>query len=273
MTCPIGKYIYDCAVSMTGDLILLITRCKTSYQFDLRMRSGKHLSTIVFDEACKVSWTLTAENDIAVACNHTLGLLKFKGGLGSTCCPDVEKCPVAVPCQSMVHTDPAGTKLAFSTGCASGMHLYDAVTLVGLGCVNFEGNAIADVAVMWAPFGWLHMIAAGPSLSVRVFGPQLHSSLEREVLLLDRQHIQLPALSPDGALLGVFEASPRAAIKVFDTRSGRLMLMHALELAGAVIDTEKQMSLTWSLCGAQLMVTAYAKLDDKPATRVYVLQF
>ena len=30
MTCPTGNYIYDCAVSMTGDLILLITRGKTS---------------------------------------------------------------------------------------------------------------------------------------------------------------------------------------------------------------------------------------------------
>ena len=179
--------------------------------------------------------------------------------------------PPPVAQRALVAANRSGCKLAFLGASSHALHLYDAVTLEALACLQPAGD-IECLAVA-ARSGYLAWAGSGSWLLLRcpegnsyapfqemgllklqdlvVFGAGAGGRSFKQLLHCDSMDEQLQATSPDGRFLCTYQTLRfEAHIKVYDLRSGSLMLAHESELPGLPSSCSKSAHLPQRSGGA-----------------------
>ena len=215
-------------------------------------------------------------NRLAIARQDDFGVWQLPSGdlldiIGPSVVPKATQAEVR--CDSTVAANPPGTKLAFFAARTRRLHLYNARTLSPLetmGLLSPAGRAgilpqdSQRFGMVWDVYGW--MLLSGPwspyeDDKLAMLHLYKARSDGRYALTLRHEHqpAQLPASSPDGAFVCLCVCKSRAAtIKVFNTRTGQLVLSKLTELPDGVLCHAIHHAIHWSSCGSHIMVRLYA---------------
>ena len=189
--------------------------------------------------------------------------------LGSTAALATSSGPTSSGKRAFVAANKTGCKLAFLNAHSPALHLYNALTLEALACLqpagSMEYQAIegATGGLVWGSSGrsWLLLQrpAADPwsAQSLVIFKVAPGSTWLTLVLQRDATFQCNPAcLSPDLSCVCTHETIFKAAqltINVHNLHSGALVLAHKVKLPG--VPTSKCSVVWWASCGSRLVVT------------------
>ena len=222
------------------------------------------------------SLTYALRDRLAIARQDDFGVWQLSSGdllgiAGPSVVPQATQ--AGVRCDSTVAANRPGTKLAFFAARTRRLHLYNARTLAPLetmGSLSPAGRAgilprdSQRFGMVWDVYGWMMLSGSWSQFEDHKLA-MLHLYKARSdgkyALTLRHQHqlAQLPASSPDGAFVCLCVCSSLAAtIKVFDTRTGQLVLSRLTELPDGVLGHRIHHAIHWSSCGSHIMVRLFA---------------
>ena len=270
--------------SLNSQLILIMRSNPNRRGFDLNVydRSGQRIVHFEDDHLSKLYWytmpgcLVHAVGDRLAACHsNDFDVWDLRSGrkLG-TRGPGPEPSPrEAGMAAGQVAANRSGTRLAFCGQGSLDVHLFDAVTLEAQSTLRLAGSSMLAhlrsvkgqlESIVWAGGGFLLRIKAigqqreaEQVLGLYFLKPQPSSSIS----LVERLQVSLkgaaqPALAPDGAFVAVHEGDSMS-IGVWDTRSGRKVLTHAIDIPEPVLceypGRQASGLLQWSSCGSRLL--------------------
>ena len=263
--------LYSTSFSPDGRHILACWDDCAGYRLDVHDRSGERVAQISSPDTWrKASLAFAAQNRVAGASREGFSVWDLTSGeLHGTRGPREPQVPRerCRPCGSragVVAANKAGSKLAFSEGRGlSPVPVFDAVTLDALGCLLPAHDYVplsdhgAFSSMTWDVYGLLFTCPPTERKAgvLRVVSPDARSDTAKsycEIMRCQQQHAHKPVSSPDGAFVCVCE-SDGAEVKIYDTRSGRLVLDSCVPLPDSLEVLHKPV-LWWSACGCCVLV-------------------
>ena len=235
--------------------------------------SGLHLSRFTISiprGSCKDTCFDFSPGNRAIALPHHICVWDLLTGqlLGSTAMLAIRACSEPCKASAILAANRAGCKLAFSGAESSALHLYDALTLEMLACLQPAG-ASEHEAYKWGATSlhwgrntssWLFVRRWRDHGDVYVLQDTLGSTnLSCNSLCVSSTFLCMPAVSPDlGRVCTVERAfmASSATIRVHDVYSGALVLTHEVRSSPAAHECLRS-EVLWSSCGSRLLVITF----------------
>ena len=268
------EYTLRHAVEFPLDGQLIVAACCTP-EFDgiyaiVFDRTGQEVSRFKSAAGCVVRMAVLAEDRVACASFTGFQIWHLHTGtqLLSIAVSDSAdwRYPGGEDDDALITADISGRRLAYSPAGSSVVCFLDALTpkfLCGVNC-HMAPASEPDFGyrrrIVFGVHSFLLYTGGDPGEegSLHVLKPTKEMGELQGLLSFEGQQAEVSAPSPDGAFISTcHRLGSRCIINVYDTRSGRLMLLQAVETLASTGDCRfrwQAHGMWWSACGLHLLI-------------------
>lgn len=287
-------FVGDISFAPDGALVLVLWQpdiVAGKYIYEIYSQGGAHIAQCEDPELARIGWEQPSiahfmGHRVAIAHPANFAVRDLRSGqvLATIWPAHVDGSP-SITGSGVIAADRNGSRLAYCAAGTSVLQIYDSATLNLLGCVSAVGAPVCargdyGAYIVWGLHGWI--LVTDSSVLNEIARQDLHvlaiqegGSTYEQVLWRDYQPTGPPAVSPDGALVGIV-ARDKTTIEVHDTRFGLPLCRHAVPpLPNSPERLSLFVEMLWSNSGDRLLVGVHGfnKRQDWAKEQILVLHF